>query len=150
MATVLLSRNGTSVGIAGNPAGAGGGKRGTVGGWSSGAVRRHTRWLWRVDTAQLEARPGWAITLTMRDCPPNSDEWKTIRDRLLQACRDLPGVDLVSWLVEWQRRGVPHLHLAVYGPLPDVSQGEAEPPITCIMSTREWTGLSRGSVVGAG
>jgi hypothetical protein len=84
-----------------------------------------------VDTAQLEDRPGWAITLTVRDCPPTSDDWNRIRDRLLQACRDLPGVELVSWLVEWQRRGVPHLHLAVYGPIQDTSESESEPPITC-------------------
>lgn len=61
------------------------------------------RWVW--------SRRSWALTL--RHCPPTSDDWtrlvKVLQQRLRRA-----GLLRWHWVVEWQRRGVPHLHLAVY------------------------------------
>ncbi|WP_420371837.1 rolling circle replication-associated protein [Nocardioides cynanchi] len=95
-------------------------KRGEVTGWSAGTVRRHTAWLRSVDTTQLDGI-GAAVTLTLLDCPPTSEDWtrlvKVLQQRLRRA-----GLLRWHWVVEWQRRGVPHLHLAVYA--------AAEPP-TC-------------------
>ena len=63
-------------------------KRGEVVGWSAGAVRRHTAWLRSVDTQQLDGI-GAAVTLTLLDCPPTSDDWtrllKVLQQRLRRA-----------------------------------------------------------------
>lgn len=103
-------------------------KRGEVVGWSAGAVRRHTAWLRSVDTTQLDGM-GAAVTLTMLDCPPTSDDWarllKVLKERLRRS-----GLIRWHWVVEWQRRGVPHLHLAVYAPQNWSAPGWAGSPIT--------------------
>lgn len=111
MATLQAYSNGLTMGWPGN-GGARENKRGQVVGWSAGAVRRHTGWLKSIDTAQLDG-VGAAVTLTIRDCPSTSGEWVRMVDNLLQRFRE---ADLLRWhaVVEWQRRGVPHLHLAVY------------------------------------
>lgn len=87
--------------------------RGVVNGWSPGAVRRHTKWLYSVDSAELDGA-GWSFTLTLRDCPPTSEQWGRLvaayRKRLMRA-----GAVRYHWVVEWQRRKVPHLHGIVYG-----------------------------------
>jgi hypothetical protein len=89
-------------------------KRGQVNGWSAGAVREHTRWLRSVDTTRLDGQ-GVAVTLTVRDCPPTSDHWTRLRNALHERLRRA-GLLRWHWVTEWQRRGVPHLHLAVYAP----------------------------------
>lgn len=97
----------------GNPAPTGG-RRGEVVGWSAAAVRRHKRWLYSVDAPRLDG-PGDAVTLTLRDTPPTSEEWRALLHRLFQGLRDA-GFTRWHWVVEWQRRGTPHLHMAVYAP----------------------------------
>ncbi len=84
-------------------------------------MRRHTRWLYSIDAGRLTGQ-GFAVTLTLRECPPDSAAWsaliRTYLKRLMRA-----GVRRVHWVVEWQRRGVPHLHLAIYWP--DEAEGTA-------------------------
>lgn len=107
-----LYRNGLTMGAGGNPKPVGG-KRGKVEGWTSAAVRRHTRWLYSVDTEELDGY-GWSPTLTLRDCPPTPEAWKRLREAYLVTLRRSGILVRAHWVVEWQRRKVPHLHMAVY------------------------------------
>jgi hypothetical protein len=129
MATLQAYENGLSMGWPGIGHAPGTDvRRGCVEGWSAGAVRRHTAWLRSVDTKQLDGQ-GVAVTLTVRECPPMSDDWtrlvKVLQQRLRRA-----GLLRWHWVVEWQRRGVPHLHLAVYAASEWVPPGWGKSPIT--------------------
>nr|CRY97721.1 hypothetical protein [uncultured prokaryote] len=104
--------NGLTMGAGGNPNPTGG-KRGNVVGWTQAAVRRHTRWLYSVDSAALTGF-GWAVTLTMRDIPATSAEFVALRRVYLQSLRDSGLLLRAHWIVEWTLRKRPHLHLAVY------------------------------------
>ena len=103
-------------------------KRGTVEGWSESATRRMVQFLRSVDENTLSTASddtplrGYAITLTVRDCPPTADDWKRLRNAYFKRLTRL-GVYRVHWVTEWQRRGVPHLHGAVWLPA-DVPRGE--------------------------
>lgn len=112
MAIVTVYRNGATSGMAGrNPSPA---KRDVIKGWTMGAVRRHTKWLYSVDAPRLDG-VGLALTLTMRDTPATSDDFKRVREAMLQRVRRA-GATRFHWVVEWQRRGTPHLHMAIYLP----------------------------------
>ncbi len=89
-----------------------GGPRGLVTGWSSAAVRRHKRWLYSVEASGLDGL-GDGVTLTLRDTPATVEDWQRLLQSLLVAVRRLGAVRW-HWVVEWQRRGTPHLHMAVY------------------------------------
>lgn len=112
MPTGKLYRNGLTMGAGGNPQPVGG-KRGRVEGWTRAAVRRHTRWLYSVETNALTGY-GWSPTLTLRECPASPEEWTRLRDSYMKALRRSGLLLRAHWVVEWQRRKVPHLHLAVY------------------------------------
>ena len=90
------------------------GKRGKVGGWTAGSSRRNMRFLWSVRTEDLSGQ-GFSFTLTVRDCPPDPKAWaqwcKVYFERLFQH-----GAIRLHWVIEWQRRGCPHLHGSVYFP----------------------------------
>lgn len=111
MPTVTVYRHGGTSGQ-GNPD-ATPPERSECRGWSASAIRRNTLFLYSVDETRLEGLNGCAFTLTVRDCPATAAEWGRSRDAFLAALRRL-GVHLVHWVTEWQRRGVPHLHLAAY------------------------------------
>lgn len=87
--------------------------RTAVTGWSGHAIRRNLLFLYGVDERLLEGLEGLALTLTLRDCPQDPEDWQRARDAFL-VCLRRSGVVLVHWVTEWQRRGVPHLHLACY------------------------------------
>ena len=89
-----------------------GGPRGNVVGWSPDAVRRHTKWLYSVDAPALDG-VGFAVTLTVRDCPPTEVAWQAVRRAFLRRM-ERAGMIRCHWVCEWQRRRVPHLHLALY------------------------------------
>lgn len=91
-----------------------GGQRGTIGGWSLAATRRNTEFLRSVDVSRLSGA-GVALTLTLRDCPPTSEDWHRIRRAWIERIRR-QGMVRLHWVTEWQRRGVPHLHCAVWWP----------------------------------
>lgn len=89
-------------------------KRGEVEGWSVGATRRNTAFL-RSIREDLLTGAGIAFTLTLKDCPPTARDWHRIRraweKRMVRA-----GMVRLHWVTEWQRRGVPHLHGAIWFP----------------------------------
>jgi hypothetical protein len=112
VATFKSYPNGTTMGRGNNaPTG---GPRGKVDGWSRASVRRHLQWLYGVDISQLDGQ-GYGVTLTLRDTPQTHTEWAALVARLHRAFREA-GLSRWHWVVEWQRRGTPHLHLAVYAP----------------------------------
>lgn len=112
MATLKAYPNGGSMGR-GNEAPVGG-LRGEVNGWSRASVRRHKTWLYSVETDRLDG-VGYGVTLTLRDTPATHTDWMALVQRLQRAFREA-GLVRWHWVVEWQRRGTPHLHLAVYAP----------------------------------
>lgn len=87
-------------------------KRGTVGGWSAGATRRNTRFLYSVREQELTG-DGYAVTLTLRDCPATAQDFHALR-RKWQKRMERAGMVRLHWVIEWQRRGVPHLHGAIW------------------------------------
>ena len=89
-------------------------KRGQVEGWSLGAARRNSEFLMSVREDQLTGA-GVATTLTLRDCPETAADWHRVRKALLERLRRA-GMVRLHWVTEWQRRGVPHLHMAIWWP----------------------------------
>ena len=87
-------------------------KRGTVQGWTKETVRRHTKFLYAVAVNSLNGH-GVALTVTMRDCPSSSDDFHRLR-RAFFARLDRMDPLRLHWVIEWQRRGVPHMHMALY------------------------------------
>lgn len=116
MATVKAYRNGMTAGV-GNTRPVGG-PRGIVNGWSTSAVRRHKRWLYSVRSGDLTGQ-GYALTLTLRTTPLSHRDWARLL-KVYMGWLDRFGALRWHWVVEWQRRGTPHLHMAVYfrEPLP--------------------------------
>lgn len=53
--------------------------------------------------------------MTLGYTPATSDEWRLLLQRLFDGLR-AAGFIRWHWVVEWQARGTPHLHMAVYGP----------------------------------
>ena len=88
-------------------------KRQAVEGWTDASTRRNTRFLYAVDERKLTTTPGFALSLTIRDCPPSADDWKRVRGVFFQRLRRM-GIVRAHWLTEWQRRGVPHMHAAIW------------------------------------
>lgn len=87
-------------------------KRSTVKGWTKEAVRRHTKWLYSIDTAGLSGH-GYAVTLTMRQTPEDAQRFHALRRSWVRRIERMGSIRL-HWVIEWQRRGTPHMHCAVY------------------------------------
>ena len=98
------------------------GKRGNVTGWSPGAARRNTAFLRSVDEHTLSGH-GVAVTLTLRKCPEDHAEWARIQkafiDRQFRA-----GCVRLHWVMEFQSRGVPHLHIAAWYQDEDIARAK--------------------------
>ncbi len=102
--------NGLSMGgRGGNPAPS---KRGAIAGWSPAAARRNTQFLYSVQTSKLTGY-GVALTLTLGVVPETSEEFTRLR-RVYLVWLQRQGAIRYHFVVEWQERMVPHLHLAVY------------------------------------
>lgn len=114
----VYAAGGTAYMPANNPSSHVRAKRAEIVGWSPGAVRRQRNWLYSVDVGGLSGT-GYALTLTMRHTPPTPDDLSRALRALLDRFRRL-GRTRLHWVIEWQARGVPHLHMAVYfaQPLP--------------------------------
>lgn len=69
-----------------------------------------------VDEQKLEG-VGLAFTLTLGSCPPTPAAWSSCIDRWTKRQRR-GGLHVLHWVMEFQRRGVPHLHAAAWY-LPD-------------------------------
>lgn len=105
-------------------------KRGVVAGWSSQAAGRHKRWLMSVNIAALgDEVELFAYTLTVRDVPGSSAKFHQLRRswiRRVERALRLGGSRLPSgghgfrplwcWVMEWQKRGAPHLHGVIVAP----------------------------------
>ena len=108
-----------SFGPQGVNAGFGGGNsapelRGKITGWSKGAARRNKRFLMTVDPEGLTG-DGYALSLTVGRTPDTLEEWQAILKRYFDRLRRM-GALRCHWVVEWQARGAPHLHMSVYFP----------------------------------
>lgn len=88
-------------------------KRDAITGWTRGAARRNRAFLMSVDPHGLESDLGFAATLTLGATPLNATIWAEIFHRFLVALRRL-GAIRYHWVVEWTRRGRPHLHITFY------------------------------------
>ena len=86
--------------------------RSEVSGWSPKSCRANTRFLYSVDSKLLDGH-AVAATLTLKHCPPDSTSWHRLLSILMKRLRRL-GLVRGHWVTEWQRRGVPHLHCALY------------------------------------
>jgi hypothetical protein len=112
MASIRSYRHGLTVSI-GNPMGnPNPPPRGASVGWSATAARRNLAFLRSIDERQLTGH-GFAVTLTIRDCPPSPESWQRLVNNWFkrQARRHMLRA---HWVMEFQRRGVPHLHCAVW------------------------------------
>jgi len=98
------------------------GKRGVVQGWSPAVARRNLQFLWSVRADKLDGH-GYAFTLTVRNCPETPEEWARLVRRWMESMERTLGAVRIHWVIEWQRRGVPHLHGALYF---DVDRSMAE------------------------
>lgn len=87
-------------------------KRSKITGWSANASARHRKWLQSVDGSQLDGF-GYAVTLTVRDDPPSAEAFHADRRAWEKRVKRM-GCIRSHWVVEWQKRGTPHLHMAVY------------------------------------
>lgn len=112
MAVIKFSQNGLSISGGGNPHPVEN-KRGNVTGWSRQAARNNTRFLQSIIPDDLSG-DGWALTLTLREIPESYDDWRRVTIALFDVMRKQPGFLRCHWLMELQRRGAPHLHMAVY------------------------------------
>lgn len=109
-ATLSLFCNGLSVGVPGMPNH--NSKRGGISGWSPGAVRRNLHFLYSIDAEELQ-RDGtvaYAFTLTVRDCPETPRAWSAVCEQFLLSMQRNWDCVRIHWVVEWQKRKVPHLH----------------------------------------
>ena len=93
--------------------------RGAVTGWTVASARRMIVWLMSLNPDALDRSDGYAVTLTLKNCPATADEWVSIRKDFLKRL-DRLSPSMVHWVTEWTARGVPHLHLAVYGGVPNM------------------------------
>lgn len=88
-------------------------------GWSLRSSRGNTRFLYSVRSPDLPRSPtgepliGLSASLTLRRIPESHEEWKQLREALFFRLRR-KGLYRLHWLTEWQRRGAPHLHSAMW------------------------------------
>lgn len=113
MAKVTVTPNGLKAAMPG-PGNSNPPKRGKITGWSAGASRRNRDFLQSIDLAAVNG-VGFFYTLTLRDLPPSGKDWSRLIDAWLKWCAR-HGATRYHWVVEFQRRGVPHLHAVVYWP----------------------------------
>lgn len=83
-------------------------------GWSVSAIRRNRLFLYSVDESRLDG-VGFAFTGTVKVCPPTHEDWKKRREAFFDRIRRA-GMIRAHWVTEWQKRGIPHLHMAVWFP----------------------------------
>lgn len=112
MPTLIVYRNGVTAHQAkSHPVK--GGPRGETKGWTPAVANRQKKWLWTVDPDSL-GEGGYSVTLTVKDCPASPEVWAKMRRAWLKRIERKYDVVRVHWVTEWQARGVPHMHAAVY------------------------------------
>lgn len=113
MPTINIYPNGSSGGTPGMNNGKAG-IRSKVAGWSAQSSRRNMKFLWSIPTDHLTGN-GYSFTLTVRDCPETPEQWALWCAVYWKRVR-AAGALRIHWVIEWQRRGCPHLHGSVYFP----------------------------------
>nr|CRY96709.1 hypothetical protein [uncultured prokaryote] len=111
MPTIRLYQGGLTMGAPGgnpNPP-----KRGQIKGWTYGALLRQRKWLWSVARDERLTGYGYAITLTVATTPPSAAAWHAVRTAWIKRLQRA-GMTRLHWVIEWQERGTPHLHVAAY------------------------------------
>ena len=139
---LTLYPNGCSLGKAGmNKAPS---KRGSCSGWSSAVARRNMRFLWSVENDKLDG-VGFSLTYTVQKCPETAQEWSALVHRLsvalMRGTKVSPSAMRLHWVTEWQKRGVPHLHGAVYFSQEAVDAAGG-PAALCYRLSHVWTHLA--------
>lgn len=61
---------------------------------------------------------GFALSLTVGRMPDSTEQWKKILNVYLQRIRRM-GAIRYHWVIEWQKRGVPHVHMSAYFYVPE-------------------------------
>jgi hypothetical protein len=89
------------------------GIRGETKGWTSAVAARQKKWLYTVDAGGLDG-DGFALTLTVGECPVDAATWAAMRRSWFARIEKKFDVSRLHWVTEWQRRMVPHMHVAVY------------------------------------
>lgn len=110
MPILTIRRHGVTSGCPGT--GSNPGIKTDVQGWSQSSTRSNLRFLYSVDEGNLTGH-GFAVTLTLKHCPLAHADWHRLRSSWIKRLRRA-GLVRLHWVTEWQRRGVPHLHAAVY------------------------------------
>lgn len=80
-------------------------------GWTKHAAIRNRNFLYQVIPQELDG-VGYAITLTVKTCD-TPEQWSIWRANFIKSLRRM-GCFRYHFVTEWQRRGVPHLHCAVW------------------------------------
>lgn len=116
-----------------------------VKGWTVGAAIRNRDFLMSVDVGKLNPDSklfGAALTLTVRDCPPSAEDWQKLLIRWIDRQRD-GGMVRLHWCVEMQRRGVPHLHCAIWFPrLFRISGKDMPGAAAALYAVQDWLELT--------
>lgn len=89
-----------------------GGIRGDCKGWTFRNVSGLSKFTNSVIESELSGF-GFAITLTFRSCPPTAAAMHKVRRAFIKRL-ERRGLLRLLWLVEFQRRCVPHFHMAAY------------------------------------
>lgn len=84
-------------------------------GWTDGVARRQRHFFYTVDKSALVPFAGTSLSLTLRDIPATAADFHRLRTRLFDRLR-YAGMSFCHWCVEFQKRGAPHLHMAIYFP----------------------------------
>lgn len=87
-------------------------KRGNICGLTQGSARRCKAFLMSVDQTRLHGIP-INITLTLRDCPPTSDEWDRLKKGFFRKLAKM-GLIRLHHVTEWTKRRLPHLHVMAF------------------------------------
>lgn len=101
--------------------------RGDCTGWSFGAAKRNAEYLQSLDVGAIASYCVFALSLTVRDFPPSAVAFHLIRCNYIRRLRRMSGFRFCHWVIEWQRRGAPHIHMAVA--FDSVAAGAAARPL---------------------
>lgn len=86
--------------------------RSDICGWTQKSTRSNIAFLRSINEQQLTGI-GFACTLTLGICPRTPALWHKLRKAFDMRLRRL-GMIRYHWITEWQRRGVPHLHMCIF------------------------------------
>jgi hypothetical protein len=137
--TIKVYRHGTTAGVRPNGCEIRG-LRGEVQGWTVASSRSNTRFLYSVREPDLTGF-GLALSLTVRDCPATDRDWFRLRQAFLKRMWRL-GMVRCHWITEWQKRGVPHMHSAMWFEDPGDGRGRHR---LALFVVGEWLELANTS-----